>query len=126
LVIKDSYVTNAAGDSLDLSLTRLEGSTKTGVHDLWYSGDLTSTNPLYTVLIIRSNGEVWAAVGVGTQNPPEPDFYRWPYEVKDVGSAKPYVKWADATSGSTDFLIEGNQLTMKWSGGETTYAKITL
>jgi hypothetical protein len=126
LVIKNSYVVNNDGEPADLPLTRLEGSTKTGVYDLWYSSDLTSTHRFYTILIIRSNGDVWAAVGVGTQDPPEPDFARWPYEVKDAGAAKPYIKWADAASGSTDFSIDGNQLTMKWSNGEAAYTKITL
>jgi hypothetical protein len=126
LVIKNSYVTNNAGQPVDLPLTRLEGSTRADVYDLWYSNDLTSTHPLYTVLIIRSSGDVWAAVGLGTQDPPAPDFYRWPYEAKDIDTSRPYIKWADATSGSTDFTIDGNQLTMRWVGGNTTYLKITL
>jgi hypothetical protein len=124
LVIKESYVTNSKGEPVDLSLTRIEDSTKTGVHDIWYSGELTTTNDKYTVLIIRSNGDIWAAIGSGSKG--NPDFYRLPYEVKDTDTAKPYIKWADVGSGSTDFLLENNQLTMKWTGGDTTYSKITL
>jgi hypothetical protein len=53
-------------------------------------------------------------------------FLPRPYEIRDLDTAKPYVRWMDTASGLTDFSIEGNQLTMKWSGGETTYTKITL
>jgi hypothetical protein len=123
-------VTDINGNPVDLSLTRIEDSTKTGVHDVWYSKELATKEPYYTILIIRSNGDVWAAIGLGTAEPPdlpEPDFYKWSYEVKDIDTAKPYVKWTDAGSGSTDFLFETNQLTMKWDGGDgTSYIKITL
>ncbi|MDR1220638.1 MAG: hypothetical protein LBK73_13645 [Treponema sp.] len=108
LIIKNSYVTDSKGDPSDLPLTRMEGSTKTGVYDVWYSSSLTSNDTKYTVLIIRTNGDVWAAIGGKV------DVNRWPYEVKDINAPKPFIKWTNESSSSTDFLLENNNLTMKY------------
>jgi hypothetical protein len=125
LVLKNSYFTDNEGKAMDFAFTRIEGSVKTGIEDVWYSRGRAAEDSLHTLLVIRTDGTVYAAFGMaGTDwdflN--DSDWVRASYELIGVTQTSGTVRWLDSTDDNNNYTIDGNELTIL---GDT-YTKQTL
>jgi hypothetical protein len=126
LVIKASYFKDEDGRSLDVAFTRIEGSTKTDVYDVWYSWD-QRTDPLYTLLVIRpTTNTVYASFGAAgsSWNWDQGDWIRSAYALVGVNltAGTGIIRWDDGSGETSNYTLDGNELTV---GGDT-YTKQNL
>ncbi|MDR3333587.1 MAG: hypothetical protein LBT13_01690 [Treponema sp.] len=99
--------TPAAGatPAADVNFTRiLPGSSRIGV---WYSSSVASGNARYTLLIIRSNGEVYRSVGSAN----------WGIEsyILSSDAAGTYIKWGNGAPAS--YTKDGTDLSIRMPTG---------
>jgi hypothetical protein len=116
LVIKNSYFTGSDGKPEDFAFTRIEGSAKTGIEDVWYSKGRTAEEPLHTLLVIRSDNTVYAAFGMA-----DTDWWEYPtsaewvlsaYELIGVTANKGTIRWDDGSETTSNYTIDANELTV--------------
>jgi hypothetical protein len=115
LVIKDSYLTNNQGESLDFAFTRIEESAKTGVEDVWYSKGRTPDDPFNTLLIIRTDGTVYASfdmTGNTWDFKNDGQWVRASYELIGVNATGGTIRWTDGSNASYNYTLDGNELTV--------------
>jgi hypothetical protein len=111
---------NATGTA-DVVFTRIEGSTRTDEHDIWYTDLRTETDTTRTLLVIKSNNVTFTAVGPGSAVQ-SPDWDRWQYEPDTANSR---VDWKDNNT-TTSYSLDGSTLTLNWTNGSTIYTKTSL
>jgi hypothetical protein len=114
LVIKESYFTNNQGDPLDFAFTRIEGSSKTGIYDIWRSAGRPAGDPFQTLLIIREGGAVYTSVDMMTTDwdPDDGNWVRAQYSLVGVTGTKGIIHWEDGSAINTNFAIDSNELTI--------------
>jgi hypothetical protein len=118
LTVKN-YV-DAIGVLADVPFTRIEGSTKTDEHDVWYTASRTNTDVNRTILVIKSNNVTFSAVGTGGVENINSVWDRWEYA---PDSSKNRIDWKDDNT-ATPYSLDGSTLTIpNWSGD---YTKSTL
>jgi hypothetical protein len=130
LVIKQSYFKDADGKAIDVTFTRIEGSARTDVYDVWYSWD-QRTDPLYTLLVIRpTTNTVYASFGAvpGSWDWTKVQWLRSAYELVGVDTTTGigYIAWGDGSGRTMNYTLEGNELTIVFSDGPYTYTKQNL
>jgi hypothetical protein len=113
LVIKESYFTNN-GDPIDFAFTRIEGSAKTGVEDVWYSRGRTAEDPFHTLLVIRTDGTVYTAFGMTDKDWDwnDGDWVRASYELIGTTPAGGTIRWTDGSNANNNYIIDGNELSV--------------
>jgi hypothetical protein len=113
LVIVNSYFTDNRGDPMDFTFTRIEGSVKTDVEDVWYSKG--RIDALHTLLVIMPNGTVYTSFGM-TDNDwnfdDDGDWVRASYELMNVTPAGGTIRWTDGSDEFYVYTIDGNELTI--------------
>jgi hypothetical protein len=114
LVIKNSYFKDNDGKSLDVTFTRIEGSAKTDIDDVWYSWD-QRTDSLYTLLVI-SDDTVYASFGMTGKSwdfDNDGDWVRASYTLQGVTAAGGTIHWTDGSDVNDNYRIDGNELTIR-------------
>jgi hypothetical protein len=119
LVIIDSYFDGKDGSSEDFAFTRIEGSVKTGIDDIWYSQGRTGDDRLNTLLVIRADSTVYASFGMTG------DISRWDvskmkewgrssYKLSDVDVTRGtgIIRWLDSSNENYNYIREGDFLTI--------------
>jgi hypothetical protein len=113
LVMTASYFKDADGKSINFTFTRIEGSDKTDVYGIWYSGGLKSDDPLNTLLLIRTDNTVYAAFGMTVINgnfvAGTSEWSRVGYELIGPTPGKGTVRWVGGAP-SVDYTIEEGEL----------------
>jgi hypothetical protein len=116
LVLRNSYFTDRDDNSIDFAFTRMEGSTKTGIEDVWYSRGREAEDPLYTLLVIRTDGRVYAAFGLAMSgfdwNFYRGDWIRASYELIGVTPSGGTIRWTDGSGDNNNYAIEGEYLSI--------------
>jgi hypothetical protein len=114
LTVKD-YI-DSRGDTADVPFTRIEGSTKTDEHDVWYTASRTNADQNRTLLVIKSNNVTFTAVGAGGVDYENSVWDRWEYAPDNSNSR---IDWKDDNS-TTSYSLDGSTLTIaNWSGDYT-------
>ncbi|MDR2447342.1 MAG: hypothetical protein LBD58_08680 [Treponema sp.] len=117
LTVKDYK--DSKGETADVEFTRIEGSTKTDEHDVWYTAGRTTDNAYRTILVIKSNNVTFTAVGPGDMGKAT-GWNRWEYS---PDASRNRIDWKDDNT-TTPYSLDGSTLTIpNWSGD---YTKTTL
>jgi hypothetical protein len=116
LVLKGSYFKDGDGKPIDVTFTRIEGSARTDVYDVWYSWD-QRTDPLYTLLVIRpTTNTVYASFGAAGSNWNwnQGDWIRSAYELVSVNptAGTGIIHWNDGSDENSNYTLEENELTI--------------
>jgi hypothetical protein len=75
----------AGGAATDVAFTRIEGSTNTGVYDVWFTSGEGTASAVYTVLVIKADKKTFTAVGNAN----------WSRRVYTVNVANNRIEWTD-------------------------------
>jgi hypothetical protein len=103
-------------DSVDVDFTRIEGSTKTDEHDVWYTAGRTNTDATRTILVIKSNNVTFSTAGTGGVNNDDSEWDRWEYA---PDSSNNRIDWKDDNT-TTPYSLDGSTLTIPgWRGDYT-------
>jgi hypothetical protein len=114
------YIDNQ-GNTANVDFTRIEGSSKTDEHDVWYTPNRTDANQYRTILVIKSSNITFTAVGPGGKNNNNSNWDRWEY-TPDSGNNR--VNWV-ATNDTASYALDGTTLTSSALPG-TTYTQTNL
>jgi hypothetical protein len=115
LVIKESYFTSNDGNPMDFAFTRIEGSVKMGIEDVWYSRGRTAEDPLHTLLVIRADSTVYAAFGMTDKDWDflnDGDWVRASYELIGITPTGGTIRWTDGSNANNNYTIDGNELSV--------------
>ncbi|MDR0707276.1 MAG: InlB B-repeat-containing protein [Treponema sp.] len=100
--------TNSKGEEADVAFTRIEGSTKTDEHDVWYTANRTNTDLYRTILVIKTNNVTFTARGPGSWD-------RWEYT---PDTSRNRIDWKDDNT-TTPYSLDGSTLTIPSWGDYT-------
>ncbi|MDR3123445.1 MAG: hypothetical protein LBU16_06665 [Treponema sp.] len=129
LVLKNSYFTDNEDKPVDFAFTRIEGSAKTGIEDVWYSRGRTAEDPLHTLLVIRTDGTVYVSFGMANTNwwisSTAAEWVRASYELIGITSTGGTIRWTDGSDANNNYTIDEDELAV-WGRGGKVYTKQNL
>jgi hypothetical protein len=110
LVIKNSYFTDNEDKPENFAFTRIEGSANTDIEDVWYSKGRTAEDPFHTLLVIRTDGTVYASFGMSADwDFDNGDWARNSYELIGLTAQGGTIRWTDG-AGNNNYTLDGNEL----------------